>query len=389
MLHADLRCCVVRAGGDRDGLAARPGDGGLDGAAGDHGGHRAAVVGRGPDVGDRRRRGRRGLRRGLGGLAPAVGADERLLCGLGTRRIVGASAVIAILAVVDAIPPSRVTTAAAPDDGDLHLPPVLEPDVGAAASPPAGGGRSTATQQLVRRGGRLARAPRRARRRRARAAAARSTSVDRRASKQMSGRAGVHRRRGVHDVAADRALRARRVRADDGATASASAVKRSRTTGWPTSSRVRDERAEPQPAAASLSDAAQLVDAVDGDERVRQRRLALAGADDEVGAARRPGARRARERADGLLDGRRGDVRRASSSPSSCDARPDALGRHRQLRDVPVRSTLAMALPIAPAVGTQGGSPTPFEPFGPGVRRLDLDPARSRSPARPRPSTSL
>ena len=132
------------------------------------------------------------------------------------------------------------------------------------------------------------------------------------------------------------------------AEASARPVKCSRTTGWATSSRVGDERAEPQPAARPL-DAAQGVDAVDADDAVRQRRLALAGADDEVGAAG-DRARAAAELLDGLLDVAAATYV-AAHRPSSCTAlqtRSGVIGRCLTCRP----TTLAMALPTAPEVGT-------------------------------------
>ena len=77
------------------------------------------------------------------------------------------------------------------------------------------------------------------------------------------------------------------------ADASARAVSRSRTTGWPAISCVaRRARRGAAPSPIDV-DAAQLGDAVDRDEAVRERRLALARADDEIGAAGdRPGAGR-------------------------------------------------------------------------------------------------
>ena len=81
-------------------------------------------------------------------------------------------------------------------------------------------------------------------------------------------------------------------------------MNRSRTTGCARDLRVRRERAEPQAAVVERLDAAELVEAVDRDEAVRQRRLALTRADDEVGAAGdRAGA--GRHRRDGLVDGGR------------------------------------------------------------------------------------
>ena len=50
--------------------------------------------------------------------------------------------------------------------------------------------------------------------------------------------------------------------------------------------------------------------------------------------------------------------------------RSGVIGSCRTGADRPARSRSRSR----PAVGTHGGSPTPFEPFGPGVRRVRLDP---------------
>src|SRR6185503_2184092 len=120
--------------------------------------------------------------------------------------------------------------------------------------------------------------------------------------------------------------------------------------------RAQDERL------AFPANTVEPVDAVDRDDGIGQRRLALARADHQVGAA----GDRPRAGADGserLLDrGGRGEgaahvlaFRRASQTRSgvigSCRTWPP--------------STLAIAFAIAPAVGTCGGSPTPLEPRGP------------------------
>src|SRR5581483_5007041 len=105
-------------------------------------------------------------------------------------------------------------------------------------------------------------------------------------------------------------------------------------------------------------DPPQRVDRVDRDEVVRERPLPLPGADDEVGAAGDgPGA--AGEGADGVLDRRGGDERAAHRSAPQ--TRSGVIGRRSTGRP----TSFAIALPIAPAVGTHGGSPMPFEPFGP------------------------
>ena len=111
------------------------------------------------------------------------------------------------------------------------------------------------------------------------------------------------------------------------AEASASAVKRSRTTGWVTSSSwvasAPSRRPPPDPLMPRSA-----VDGVDRDDAVRERGLALAGADDEIGAARQPGGRRRSSR---RAPPRRSTRRRRCSPVTSCARRPDPLGGHRQL----------------------------------------------------------
>ncbi len=81
-------------------LAARAGERGLDRAARDHLGHRAPVVRGGADVGDRCAPCGGGGRGGGNRLGAAVGAPDAASAS-GTRRIVGASAVIATRASRD------------------------------------------------------------------------------------------------------------------------------------------------------------------------------------------------------------------------------------------------------------------------------------------------
>src|SRR5438093_12934233 len=98
---------------------------------------------------------------------------------------------------------------------------------------------------------------------------------------------------------------------------------------------------------------------MDGDEALRQRRLSLTRADDEICAAgNRP--RAVGHRYDCLVDRRRRHVR-ARHSVVASQTRTGVIGRARTR----VPTTLATALPLAPAVGTNGGSSTPFDPFRP------------------------
>ncbi len=145
------------------------------------------------------------------------------------------------------------------------------------------------------------------------------------------------------------------------AEASARPVNRSRITACDSISSCVTRAPRRRPAAGG-GDAAQRVDAVDGHEGVGQGLLALAGADHEVGAPG-DGASPAAERLDRLLDARRGDVGTAHAPASSAvdQTRSGVIGRW--LTCLPM--TRAIAFAMAPDVGTLGGSPTPFEPFGP------------------------
>src|SRR4029077_865198 len=92
---------------------------------------------------------------------------------------------------------------------------------------------------------------------------------------------------------------------------------------------------------------------------VRELRLAGAGADDEVGAAR-DGPRAGRERRGGRVDRGCRSVCLHAHCPAS-HTRSGVIGS--LCTRAPI--TLAIAFATAPAVGTHGGSPTPFDPFGP------------------------
>ena len=149
------------------------------------------------------------------------------------------------------------------------------------------------------------------------------------------------------------------------AQASASAVKRARTSVARGDLGVARQRAEAEAAVGERLDAVQLGDAVDRDDAVRQRRLALAGADDEVGAA---GDRAGRPAASARAR-RRPWSRRRLNGPATLTPplRSASQTRSGVIGSVCTRApiTFAIAFATAPAVGTHGGSPTPFEPFGP------------------------
>jgi len=106
-------------------------------------------------------------------------------------------------------------------------------------------------------------------------------------------------------------------------------------------------------------DALELDHAVDRDDALGQRRLAGAGADDEVGAAR-DGTGAGCERSEGVIEGRRRHERLHAHCAAS-HTRSGVIGS--RCTRAPI--TFAIPFATAPAVGTQGGSPTPFEPFGP------------------------
>ena len=140
--------------------------------------------------------------------------------------------------------------------------------------------------------------------------------------------------------------------------ASASAVTRSRTTGWAAisawvtsapSRRLRSEAVAPRsPSSRWIETRLSGSGACPAAPRRRGRSPLPPG-------ARLPRARRAPRR--------RWPPKRTLTS-FALSRRPDPLGRHRQLLTRP-SIAWAIAFAIAPGVGTVGGSPTPFVPFGP------------------------
>ena len=139
--------------------------------------------------------------------------------------------------------------------------------------------------------------------------------------------AGLHGRRGIHHVAADRPLGARCVRADDrrGVGERGEALADHRVgDDLLVGRRARRGGAPPPEPVMPRSDSI----GVDRDEAVRKRSLALTRADDEIGATG-DDAGAAAQRRERLLDGGGGDVRRSSVASSARS--PDPLGRHRQL----------------------------------------------------------
>src|SRR5262249_56887265 len=98
-----------------------------------------------------------------------------------------------------------------------------------------------------------------------------------------------------------------------------------------------------------------------GGEGLGARGLAGAVADEEVGAAGE-GSPPRRGRRQRVVDRRSGRERARHELASH--TRSGVIGSC--LPRAP--TTLAIAFAIAPAVGTHGGSPTPFDPFGPAFR---------------------
>ena len=343
----------ARVRGDRHVLAARPRGGDLDRAAGDDGGHRLPVARGGADVGDRLGRLRRELPP-LGRAGPASPPTQRRLCcrdAPDRRRERGdRHAGVGDAAAVERDDGGRA------DDRDLHLPPVLEPEIAAARSPRRGSGTSTASSSSSGRGGRLARAgeelgdrdgarpaPPSAgrRRRRSRGAARRSPSPATRSS-------GSRRSCPARASRASRRSRPRR-RAPSAARARAGAPR----------SRRGVASAPSRSVPSRLAHAAELVEPVDRDEPLGQRRLALARADDEVGAAGDgAGARTPARAAPPRPRTRRRATRVTAAPPRRAPASSAAGGR---AFPSPARSRSRSR----PASRTQGGSPIPFEPFGP------------------------
>src|SRR5437016_13039618 len=105
-------------------------------------------------------------------------------------------------------------------------------------------------------------------------------------------------------------------------------------------------------------DAAQVGEAVDRDDAAGERRLALTRPDHEVGAAC-DGTRAVRQGRERVLDGLGGGVRLRHGR--AAQTRSGVIGSSRTRAP----TTFAMAFPIAPAVGTLRGSPTPLEPRRP------------------------
>ena len=241
------------------------------------------------------------------------------------------------------------------------------------ARPPAAG-RSTAISSSSGAGDGLARPGEQLVDARPRARRSGPASDDRGAEADQR-RAGVHRRRRVHDVAADRALGPRGVRADDRrgvgeARRSARAPPGGRRARACVASAPR-RSPPPRPSMPRRASMPWMAD-----DALRQRRLALAGADHEVGAAgdRARAGRRAPARP--RLD-RSSRRRTCRSSPVLLRRAPHALRRHRQLLDVAGRRPCAMALPTAPEVGHARRLADALRALRPGVRRRRSRPSGS------------
>src|SRR3954454_11002244 len=241
------------------------------------------------------------------------------------------------------------------DHPDLHRAPGLQPQVRAAG---AGGqrGHADAHEQLAVAGGGATRAGPELGQRHVAGAVLRA-ELDLGAQHEERG-AGVHRGRRVHDVAADGADIARR-----GGPHERTAVGEARPGGVHVGVRldlgVVDERAHDQRPVLDR-DVPELADAVDCDEVAREGRLAVAGRDDEIRAAR-DGARPVGHGGEGLVE--RGGCG-VAHEPTSCmcsHTRSGVIGSCRSAPPVSLESAFA----IAAAVATFGASATPLEPRGP------------------------
>ena len=275
----------------------------------------------------------------------------------GTRRIVGESAVIAIRASVT-VPSVDGDDGRRADDGDLHLAPVLEPEVGAARAVGRSGNLDR-DEQLVGRG--------------RRGAGTRPEVVDRDLRSSPSGDCSVAVApkqisgppvsiAGEAFITLPPIVPCARVAWEPTiAQASASAVKRARTSALRGDLAMARERAETQASVAERLDAVELGDAVDRDDAVRERRLARSGRRRRGRCRRRPGGRRLRARRARRRPMVAGAEGAARSLPPASQTRSGVIGSW--CTRAPI--TLAIAFATAPAVGTHGGSPTPFEPFGP------------------------
>ena len=318
---------------------------------GDHGRHRAPVVGRAAHVGDRRRCRRDG--RAAASIAAAPPSlPMSAASASGTRRIVGERAVIAIRRVGHGAVHDRDDGRCA-DDGDLHLPPVLEPEVGAARA--RGGSRNwTATSSSS--GSRVV-SPGPVQRSLDQRPPAAPAGLQRRRRSEADERAArLHRGRGVHQVAAD--VPCARVACEPTiAQASASAVKRARTIVARGDLRVARERAERRPPSPAT----------------RRRGARRRGGSRRCcpGASTCPSGRRRRGRCRRRPGGRRRRGPRRLVDRGGCGERrrslPASQTRSGVIGSLCTRApiTFAIAFATAPAVGTHGGSPTPFDPFGP------------------------
>ena len=276
-----------------------------------------------------------------------------------TRRIVGASAVMATRASATE-PPSTRHDGGHPHDRDLHLAPVLEADVARSRSPAPAPARRSRTSSSPRIGRRSPRARSRARR----AATVRSPDADRRSADAPKHSSGPPVSiAGEAFITLPPIVPCARVAWDPTiAEASASAVNRSRITRVRHDLVVRDQRAQAQAAV----DARRSRRAPRSDRSRRSPRATgpCPGAPRRRGRSRRPPAGPPSRAAASASSTVAADVndRVISSTPrDAAQTRSGVIGSCRTCAP----TTLAIAFAIAPAVGTCGGSPTPLEPRGP------------------------
>ena len=324
--------------------------------------HRESVVGRCADIADRRGPGGGGACRRGDRLVVAVAADERPL-GVGHAEDRGCERRDRDVRFGERAPVDRHDRGG-PDDRDLHLSAVLEPHVGGPGARRQCGHRHR-DEQLARLGDRRPRA-----RPQVSIDTERSPAAERRITV-----ASKHRSGPPVSIAGDAFITfppivpLARVACDPTIdAASASAVKRDRTTGLATSAScvTSAPRATPapdssMPRSASIRSMATIASGSGALPCPRPRR----------DPCRRRPASPGAERGDRLVDRRGG----GEGSRHACTSRPAAQTRSgvMGIRRTCTPSTLAIALAIAAAVGTCGGSPTPSN-HAAGVLRGDLDP---------------
>ena len=273
----------------------------------------------------------------------------------GTRRIVGESAVIAIRASVT-VPPVDGDDGRRADDGDLHLAPVLEPEVGAARAVGRSGKldpTSSSSASAVVAPGPVQRS---------------SIATSREPERDCSVAVAPKQTSGPPVSIAGEAFItlppivpcARVAWEPTIAQASASAVKRARTSSFAAISRWlarAPRRRPPSPSDSTPCSAAirWIATMLSGSGDLPERAPTTRSVPPATGRAPAASAARASSTVRGAC------VKHAPLIAPASHTRSGVIGS--LCTRAPI--TLAIAFATAPAVGTHGGSPTPFEPFGP------------------------